>query len=757
MLVVQNGGTLTDSLGAVGNLSSSQGTVTVSGAGSTWTSDDIVVGGMGTGTLTIQNGGTVNSAAGGGSIGLSVGSTGTVTVTGSGSSWDNSPGAGLNIGSSGTGTLTIANGGMVINNTAFAANIGNSATSQGTVIVTGAGSTWINSSGVNVGNAGTGTLTVANGGTVSGTITVANGAGSIGTLNIGAAPGNAAVAPGTLNMPTVVFGVGAGTINFNHTSGDYVFAPAITGNGTVNVFAGTTIFTAANTYGGPTNVIGGTLRAGAVNTFSANSPVTVASAGTLDLNGFNQTLPSLTNAGLVNMNNSTTPGTLLTTINYVGTGGTIAMKTFLGADSSPSDQLVVNGGTATGMSFLHIANTGGLGAETTGNGILVVNAITGATTAPGAFALAGEVRAGEFDYDLFRGGLGGSDPQDWFLRSEFVAPNGMTEPIIGPELATYGVVQPIARELGLTTLGTLHERIGDTLTVANSGGDFYSGRPDWARFFGQQIDNSYQAFAAPEASGRLDGFQGGLDLWRGSLITGHRDVAGVYGAFGTSQVDVNGLVTNAAATNYVTMHTGTLNLNAYSAGAYWTHYGPGDWYLDAVVQGTWYAGHAATEFANLPTNGFGLISSLEAGDPIPLRWFGPGFVLEPQAQILWQQTGFDQVNDGLGLVGLGTTSGWIGRIGLRGQWTIVGDNGQVWQPYVRANIWRDWSPQSVTMFDTDPVPLVEQATWAEFAGGLTAKMNSRLSLYAQAGYQFAASDAIRRDGVRGDVGIRYAW
>ena len=111
--------------------------MTKSGAGSTWNSADVVVGGMGTGTLTILNGGTVISSAGGGSIGLSVGSTGTVTVTGPGSSWNNSPGGGLNIGSFGTGTLTIANGGMVINNTAFAANIGNGAGSQGTVTVTG--------------------------------------------------------------------------------------------------------------------------------------------------------------------------------------------------------------------------------------------------------------------------------------------------------------------------------------------------------------------------------------------------------------------------------------------------------------------------------------------------------------------------------------------------------------------------------------------------------------------------------------------
>jgi len=34
-----------------------------------------------------------------------------------------------------------------------------------------------------------------------------------------------------------------------------------------------------------------------------------------------------------------------------------------------------------------------------------------------------------------------------------------------------------------------------------------------------------------------------------------------------------------------------------------------------------------------------------------------------------------------------------------------------------------------------------------------------LSLYAQAGYQFAVrgTDGGRRDGVRGDLGVHYAW
>jgi T5SS/PEP-CTERM-associated repeat protein/autotransporter-associated beta strand protein len=408
---------LTDFGGFVGDLPGSRGTATVSGAGSTWTNTGtIVVGGLGTGTLTIQNGGTVNSS-GGGSVGLSVGSTGTVTVTGPGSSWNNSPGGGPNIGSFGTGTLTIANGGMVINNTAFTANIGNGAGSQGTVTVTGAGSTWSNSSGVNIGNSGTGTLTVANGGIVSGPVAIATNGGSIGTLNIGAGAGNPAAAPGTLTAPSVAFGAGTGTLNFNHTSADYVFAPAMSGNGTVNVLAGTTTLTGVNSYSGATNVNAGTLRAGAPNTFSPNSAVAVASGGTLDLNGFNQTLLNLTNAGLVNMGTGTAPGTVLTTSSFTGNGGTIAMNPFLGADGSPSDRLIINGGTATGNTSLLIHNAGGPGSETTANGILVVNAISGATTAPGAFTLDNpELRAGAFDYRLFQGGLNGSDSNDWFLR-----------------------------------------------------------------------------------------------------------------------------------------------------------------------------------------------------------------------------------------------------------------------------------------------------------------------------------------------------
>jgi len=179
-----------------------------------------------------------------------------------------------------------------------------------------------------------------------------------------------------------------------------------------------------------------------------------------------------------------------------------------------------------------------------------------------------------------------------------------------------------------------------------------------------------------------------------------------------------------------------------------------------VAQATRYEGAASTQFASLSATGFGFLSSLETGYPIRLPMFGSGFVLEPQAQIAWQHVSFDEANDGLGAVALGTTSGTSGRIGLRGRWTIVNDSGQVWQPYVRANLWRDWAARATTTFSgVDLVPLLEQATRLQLGGGLSVKMNANVSVYANADYQFAVSDTDggRRDGVRGAAGLRFAW
>ncbi|MGC2786835.1 MAG: autotransporter outer membrane beta-barrel domain-containing protein [Roseiarcus sp.] len=159
----------------------------------------------------------------------------------------------------------------------------------------------------------------------------------------------------------------------------------------------------------------------------------------------------------------------------------------------------------------------------------------------------------------------------------------------------------------------------------------------------------------------------------------------------------------------ISTHTGSVSINAWAGGAYWTHVGPGGWYLDTVLQETSYAGSASTQFARLNTGGWGFIASLEGGVPFAFPQLGSSFVLEPQGQILWQKVSFRQDYDGLGDVALGDTTGPSGRIGLRGKWTVVTVGDQVWQPYVRANLWRDWGAEANTVYSgTDIVPLLSQ-------------------------------------------------
>ncbi len=163
-VTVNAGSLLASKSGALGYNSGATGAATVTGLGSKWTNDPfiggLIVGGFGTGTLTIAAGGQVSNFAG--NLGLYSGSIGTVTVTGSGSKWTS--GAVLRVGSFGTGTLTIAAGGQVSN---FVGSLGDNSGATGTATVTGPGSKWTNSYDLTVGRFGTGTLTIEDGGFVS--------------------------------------------------------------------------------------------------------------------------------------------------------------------------------------------------------------------------------------------------------------------------------------------------------------------------------------------------------------------------------------------------------------------------------------------------------------------------------------------------------------------------------------------------------------------------------------------------------------
>ena len=215
---------------------------------------------------------------------------------------------------------------------------------------------------------------------------------------------------GSNNLSTTV----SGTISDGGASGG-------TGGSLVKVGTGTLTLSGANTYTGLT-----TISEGAINlTGSLLSPVSVEASGTLGSTGtvFN----TVTNAGTVAPGLGLPAGQFgtLTVNSYVGAGGTLALNTFLGTDGSPSDKLIINRRHCHGQHECSNYQCGRPRRRDGGNGILVVQAINGATTTSSAFALATgrsarrRLRLSSLPWRPRRS----SSPNDWFLRSTLVVPS----------------------------------------------------------------------------------------------------------------------------------------------------------------------------------------------------------------------------------------------------------------------------------------------------------------------------------------------
>jgi outer membrane autotransporter protein len=790
---VANNGVLafnrSDTFALPGQISGS-GAVNQMGAGVTiLAADNTYTGGttVSAGTLQLGNGGTSGAILG------DVANNGTLTFNRSdfqtfpgqisGSGMVNQIGAGTtiltadNTYTGGTtisaGTLQLGNGGVtgailgdVENNGALTFNRSDVQTFAGQITGSGA---------VNQIGAGTTILTANN--TYTGGTTI-----SAGTLQLGDGGATGGIVGNVANN---------GALSFNRSDA-VTFAGLISGSGTVNQNgSGATILTAQNTYGGPTNVNSGVLRAGAASTLSPNSAVNMAAAGTLDLNGYSQTVAGVTNAGLINMGTATTPGTTLTTPNYVGQGGRIAMNTLLGGDGSPSDRLVINGGTASGSSSLIVTNAGGAGAVTTGNGILLVDAVNGGTTAASAFTLGnagGYVAAGPYAYTLQRSSVDGSGLQNWYLRSTVdcaaapsnpackdpeppVPPNPPVPPVppnpptpvppappnYRPEVSTAVATPELALRYGSTFLDSLHERIGEAryaLPSTPAG----SNSLVWGRVIGvtgerNGSNSGILGSRGPDYDYKIYGLQSGVDLYRRANANGSMDHAGAYVAFGRATADVDHLDGRSA---------GQAAMNGVTLGGYWTHIGKEGWYVDAVIQGTRYDvdnGRSPAGY-NLDTRGFGFATSLEGGYPFRLN---DEWVIEPQAQLVFQNVNLNDANDGAAKIRFNDVDSLRGRLGVRLARTVELDPGpdgkRVATTWVRASLVNEFLTNPTTEFSSQNgyVPFRADMKGASVQLNLGADVGVKrnVSVYGSVGSEIS----LRGDGqnFNGKLGVKIAF
>lgn len=142
----------------------------------------------------------------------------------------------------------------------------------------------------------------------------------------------------------------------------------------------------------------------------------------------NSSVQHLDNQGQVAFLPPTQGGFKTIRTNEYDGGGSLALNTRLGGDNSETDKLIIDGGPITGTTGVRVVNAGGGGGQTE-QGILVIEALNGASTVANSFQLHGAssgyrastdtVAASGYDYSLLRGGTGG-EQDSWYLVSKHV-------------------------------------------------------------------------------------------------------------------------------------------------------------------------------------------------------------------------------------------------------------------------------------------------------------------------------------------------
>lgn len=286
-------------------------------------------------------------------------------------------------------------------------------------------------------------------------------------------------------------------------------------------------------------------------------------------------------------------------------------------------------------------------------------------------------------------------------------------------------------------VGNLHRRAGDTGPAVGA----------WARAIYSDLDIRQNGIASPNSQGQLSGLQAGSDF-----LTADNWRVGVYVGSLDGSVDVSN-------TRVATGRVGSNDLRSSFLGGYATWMDANGWYADTVLQA---GSHRYDVRPDVSLSASGKArsysASLEAGKSFALTG---AWSIEPQAQLIYLSTRFDDVRIVGARVQQDSDAGWIGRLGVRIKGDIFTAAGRL-QPYARVNVYRAEAGTDVVTF-VGPVSAIQSSsasgyTSTEFAGGFTLALTPVTTLYGEVGRLFSSSgDAQVKSSVQGSLGVRVTW
>lgn len=473
-------------------------------------------------------------------------------------------------------------------------------------------------------------------------------------------------------------------------------------------------------------------------------------------------LDTLTLAGSIN---SVSPSGIfvprdLTVNNLVGQQGTITLNAVVGDDSSASDRIIIDGGSATGTTSLNIHNLGGAGGGTSGNGIEVVQAINGGTTSSSAFKLGHPVYASAYEYTLLRGALDGSAPDNWYLSSN----NASGLPNYRPGVSVSSSAALSAAATNMALMSHFYERSGfyginvspspeaSNPCVQNMTLWCDSESRAWGRYIYENITHKGDGKGVNGESGaafkqNINGIQLGNDLWRSIDENGNRQYAGVYATIGLGKADVAHTDGSSAGTN---------RTDVYNLGAYFSHVRLNDAWIDAVVQGGLIdTRSSARDGGDFETEGYNAAASLEAGWPVLNR---NGWKVEPHARAFYQIQTLNDTNDSYADIHFGDYQSLQSSGGLRvSNSSFIGNT--KYSAWVDAGVGYEFKGESRTRIgsDTDAVNLTTKmrGSYADISVGGSIDLSNTLSMYTSANWTPRFDNTEYSLGA--SLGVRGTW
>lgn len=477
------------------------------------------------------------------------------------------------------------------------------------------------------------------------------------------------------------------------------------------------------------------------------------------------------NNGVISLDNGKVGDKLKIEGNYNGSGNaTIKMNTLW---NGPGDDTGVNSfsdtlrvtGTATGMTTVIPVSANGTPNLIDGNvqqiqtEINTVPVIYVETTGEKAFT--GHARTtGISQVQLAKRTSGTSDEYYWTANA--INLKDKDKEIYNPEVPGY-VQMPVANmELGYTTLGTLHERRGENQTLAwdecgtcvkdNKG-------QSWGRVVGSHLNL--------EGKNRfnINGEQYLMQLGHDFIIHENvekqsRNHTGAYISYGRSDIDFEDRY--KAIDGYVVdkKYTGNGKTDAFSLGLYNTYYDKNGSYLDLVGQVSHLRNTYNVEgLGSTKQNGYGAVVSAEVGRPYALtkhKDSESGWMIEPQAQLVYQYLGLDDFNDGIRQVDQGDQHGLRGRLGVRLAHNSEAKELRTNTVYFTANVLHDFLKPSDINIGPDRVSEKYNNTWGSVGVGAQIPVSQHGYFYADGRYEHSFTSE-KRETYKGTLGLKFTW